>query len=549
MLFQIFHMVIGMSCVASFVAMVLALIKYVLQRLGCPRKIMFLLWAVIAFRLTCPFAPSTDLSTFNIVKIILPTASESVAVSEALHEKNVVIYSVGIPGDDKQSIYSQSGFFTSENKELIGFFAAAFWLAGMCFMLIFGMISYLRLKKCMRFAVKLKENIYISDNVHTSFILGVFRPKIFISDNVSEHNLSNIILHEKTHIRRRDHISKIVGYIILALHWFNPVVWLMFKMFSEDMELSCDESVISEIGQENKRYYINSLLQAALNKKRTIFFCSVCFSANPTKRRVKNMIKFKKHSKLLSIIATLSCVFLLVAFGTNATQEISKGNEIINAYNNEEQKGVESVYISGDNAGISDEAPENEKTEIIVADKKQPAKPVENVDVQKNISKIAHEENSDADGEKVKIKAEHNPEVDGIDLEQIILSSETDMQSLENRLNSDGVFESDLDKADLRKNYVISKYSFNDELKSNNYNVMCDENGNISLYFDINTDNYVDVTFCDAETKEVIAEYGVLANSVNVYSFMGFDTDKEYDVILRGQTYGDWKVEGEYIIY
>lgn len=189
-------------------------------------------------------------------------------------------------------------------------------------MLMFGLRSYIALKRRLRYAVRYADNVYLCEGIPSSFVLGIFRPVIYIPSRTKKEDVDYIILHERTHIGRLDHLSKIAGYILLSLHWINPFNWLMFRLFSDDMECACDEGVLSVIGAQNKKRYMNVLLDAAVNRN-TMYCYSVCFAANSTKRRIKNMIALKKKSKVWNAIAVLSCAAMLVAFGTNAAAEQS----------------------------------------------------------------------------------------------------------------------------------------------------------------------------------------------------------------------------------
>lgn len=265
MLSDIFYTVLKMNCIASVVAVVLLLVKFILQKIGCPRKIMFLLWAVIAFRLICPTSLSTEFSSFNLAKTFKNGISNNATIHDSILQNNAVVY-YQTPSEtdtflaNNEIPAARANVPQKDMKEIVGLYLASAWIVGMYVMAAIGVIAYIILRKRLRFAIKLKDNIYFAENIPTSFVFGIFRPKIYVPYNMSETSLGHIIAHEKTHIRRKDHLSKIMAYMLLTVHWFNPLNWLLFKLFSDDMEFSCDESVMSKIGFENKKEYLYSLI-------------------------------------------------------------------------------------------------------------------------------------------------------------------------------------------------------------------------------------------------------------------------------------------------
>lgn len=343
MLYNIFPIILKMSCVASIIAILLLSAKFIFQKIGFPRKIMFLLWGIIAFRLICPIVLSSDLSVFNI-----PSAFENYKFSTSLQQTERTVDTNGMIKDEVSHNGIADISDTSKSTErfkTIKYISTVVWFAGMCTMLLIGALSYMLLKKRLRFSIRLKDNIYSAENIPTSFVFGVFRPKIFIPENIQEQDMANIIIHEQTHLKRADHITKIVAYLILSIHWFNPLCWVMFKLFSDDMELACDETLMQKIGIENKKRYLNTLLNNSVNKQKTILLYHVCFSANPTKRRVKNMIKLKKHSKFMAVLGIIICLFSTIVFATNATEQKTKETDVGTGQNIEQPLSLQNTPI------------------------------------------------------------------------------------------------------------------------------------------------------------------------------------------------------------
>ena len=215
MLNNIFQTIIEMNITALCVAVFIIPVKFILQKIGFSRRYLFVLWAVIAFRLISPVAPAADISIFNSVP-----QSNKIVQSE--------YYLIPAPEDADEVTYNTTEYKSESAR--IGIIPII-WIYGTSAMFIYGIASYFMLKNKVRFAVKLKENIYTSENVQTSFVFGIFKPKIFIPENIDGEDVDNIIIHEQTHIKRFDHITKMIAYILLSVYWFNPFNWLMFKLF------------------------------------------------------------------------------------------------------------------------------------------------------------------------------------------------------------------------------------------------------------------------------------------------------------------------------
>lgn len=307
MLTAIFHTIVEMNITASAIAALLLLVKFIFQKLGFPRRVLFLLWIVIAFRLACPISISTDFSPLNLATAFQQDAAvQQAPAAPPLLPEAMPGVSPGPAAAAKADLWQIGAYL---------------WAAGVWGMLLFGAVSYLLLKRRLRFAVKRSPGVYLADGIPTSFVFGIWKTKIYIAETVSKEHLPSIILHERTHIKRGDHITKFLAYLLLSFHWINPLNWLLFRLFSNDMELACDEAVVERMGLENKRQYLYTLLQSAVNQKKTMFLYHVSFSVNPTKQRIKHILTLKKRSKFFAAAAALLCLLLIVSFGTNASTQ------------------------------------------------------------------------------------------------------------------------------------------------------------------------------------------------------------------------------------
>ena len=190
------------------------------------------------------------------------------------------------------------------------------WMAGVLGMGIYSVMSYVQLRRKLRVVVPLRENIFIADDIKSPFVVGLFRPKIYLPCNLGEQEQEYIILHEKHHIKRLDHVVKALAFMALAIHWFNPLVWVAFILAGKDMEMSCDEAVIRQVGSDVRADYSASLLTLATGR-RIIAGTPLAFGEGDTKRRIHNLSKWKKPAVWIVILSVILCVVLAVCLMTN----------------------------------------------------------------------------------------------------------------------------------------------------------------------------------------------------------------------------------------
>ena len=193
---------------------------------------------------------------------------------------------------------------------------ALVWAAGMAGMMLYSVMQYLALRRRLVGSVQLKGNIYLADQIDTAFVVGLVRPKIYLPSGVPEKERYYILAHEQHHICRGDHIIKLLAYLALCIHWFNPLVWIAFVLAIRDMEMSCDEAVIKKLGEEIRADYSASLLRLATHKK-ILSGMPLAFGEGDTKGRVLNMAKWKKPKVWVSFLCVLVCVIVLVACALN----------------------------------------------------------------------------------------------------------------------------------------------------------------------------------------------------------------------------------------
>lgn len=213
-----------------------------------------------------------------------------------------------------------------ESNALIGI-CSAVWLGGVIAVITFEALSYIILKRKLRFSIKYKDNIYTNDKISISFVFGIIKPKIYIPENAD--NFYFISVHENMHIQRLDYIIKPIACIILAFHWFNPLCYILLKWFSDDTELCCDEDVLSYIGIKHNAEYAKSLYQNAVKPSKNIIYCfTASFSKNITKKRIKNILDAQPQKRSMCGFSVMACIILTAVFCTNASA-VKKAADII----------------------------------------------------------------------------------------------------------------------------------------------------------------------------------------------------------------------------
>ncbi len=282
---DLFLTILNMSLTASYVILCIMLLRLPLKKL--PKAISYALWSIAAFRLLCPFS-------FESMWSLLPINTSPIP-KDIVYQQTPQINS-GISAVDtyvNSSLPTPAPVASVNPLQIYVEIGAYLWLLGIAVMLIYSIVSIRILKNRLKNARYIEQNIYETDNLKTPFVLGIFRPRIYIFTGLSAEEKSYIIRHEQIHICRRDHIIKPFSFLVLSLHWFNPLVWIAFVLMSTDMELSCDERVLGEMGREIKKAYSTSLLSLA-SGRHIINGSPLAFGEGNVKGRIKNILNYKK---------------------------------------------------------------------------------------------------------------------------------------------------------------------------------------------------------------------------------------------------------------
>ena len=364
---ELFLKIINMSISASWLVLAVLILRFVLKK--APKWINVLLWGIVAIRLICPFSfestlsliPSAETIPLNIGMDTTPTINSGIsAINNAV---NPII---------SQSNTPMAGASVNLLQITIGIYEYI-WIFGMIALALYTAISYWRLRRKVDTAVRYKDNIFQSENVSFPFVLGIIKPRIYLPFKMNGQYLEYVVAHEQAHICRKDHLWKPLGFLLLMIHWFNPLMWLAYVLLCRDIELACDEKVIKELGNEQRGDYTQALVACSVNR-RMIAACPLAFGEVSVKERVKSVMNYKKPAFWVIIISVIVCVGVAVCFLTNPKQDsytlrivVPAGSQEKFVYTDEEVSTIRnSIKIwSGDGLGDTEVilSPVNKTTE------------------------------------------------------------------------------------------------------------------------------------------------------------------------------------------
>ncbi len=309
---KIFLSVLNMSLTASFVIAAIMLARLPLKK--APKIISYVLWAVAGFRLVFPF-------TLEGIFSLLPFKSTPIPTDIATQAVPRIDSGITVVDNAVSAVLPAAIPAASANPLQIWLMVGSYiWLVGVTVMLIYSIVSIVFLKKQLRSATLVEGHLYEAGNLKTPFVIGLFSPKIYIPAGLSGEERTYIILHEQTHIRRHDHAVKLFAYFVLCLHWFNPFAWAAFLLMGADMEMSCDERVIKEMGENTKKAYSMSLISMAAGH-RIIGGSPLAFGEGGMKERIKNVLNFKKPSRVIIIAAVVLVAVLTVGLAMSKSAD------------------------------------------------------------------------------------------------------------------------------------------------------------------------------------------------------------------------------------
>ena len=350
---EFFLKIINMSISASWLIFAVLILRLVLKK--APKWVNVLLWGIVAIRLICPFSFESALS-------LIPSAETF--PKKIISGPSFDVQSGITPVDNRINDYLGDRYFEgvtvpANNGNNIMTILTIVWTIGILLLVAYTVISYWRLHREIDTAVRYKDNIFQSENVSSPFVLGLIKPRIYLPFKLDGQDMEHVVAHEQAHIRRKDHWWKPLGFLLLTIHWFNPLMWLAYVLLCRDIELACDEKVIKGLSNEQRADYTQALVACSVNR-RMIAACPLAFGEVGVKERVKSVMNYKKPAFWVIIIAVIVCVGVAVCFLTNPKQDrytlrivVPAGSQEEFVYTDEEVSTVRnSIKIwSGDGLG------------------------------------------------------------------------------------------------------------------------------------------------------------------------------------------------------
>lgn len=343
----IFTQIIEMSIAASWLIVAVILLRLFLSK--APKGFRYVLWALVAIRLICPFSVESNLSLVPDADGFLMAETSNVGVGENAGASEIVGTGgndnaggnnmvtpdqvVTVPGttqgvsdttpsvpDTTPSVPDVAPVIPDAETIQLADILPWIWAVGAVLLFVYMVVSYTRLWRRVKISVPIDDKIYICDEIRSPFILGVVRPNIYIPSHIEKEQLTYILAHEREHLRCMDHLWKPLGFVLLAMHWFNPLVWIAYVLMCRDLELACDERVIRHMNSAEKRNYSETLLVCSA-PGHYISACPVAFGEIGIKERIKRVLSYKKPTIWVIAIAVLLCVVVGVCFMTDPAQE------------------------------------------------------------------------------------------------------------------------------------------------------------------------------------------------------------------------------------
>lgn len=323
LLAKLFQQLLTMSVTALPIMAVVLVVRWAMSR--APKKYGYLLWVVVALRLICPVMPESPIGIVSPVD----TAKQVEVVADAYLEPTLIYTDNGgftpdydvllnrgyTPNEKGEIVTNEAG--TREAFQVRDLMPAAvvIWLAGVAVGLCYIVVSFWRLRRNVATAVRWQDNVWQSDNIPTPFVLGWFKPSIYIPFRMDERERTYVLAHEQYHIHRGDHWAKTLALALLVVYWWNPTVWLCWVLFCRDMEMSCDEAVLAQLGSDVKQSYSMSLVSFALDRR---FPAALAFGEHDAVRRVKHVLNWKQAKPAVAFLAVAAVIIVVAVCGTNA---------------------------------------------------------------------------------------------------------------------------------------------------------------------------------------------------------------------------------------
>lgn len=356
----VFLQLLNMSMTAGWLVLAVIILRFAFRNM--PKGIRCVLWALVAVRLICPITIESQVSLVPSAETIPKQNlyTDSPIVHSGINEINSLINPI-LSGDSMIHLDVNLNNDTNENilARLVNV-ASYIWLAGVVIMFVYGGCSYLHIRRKVQASINIHGNIYICDTIDTPFILGINKTKIYLPSYLTEAEIKCVVAHEKAHIKRKDHWWKPFGFILLMIYWFNPLMWVAYILLCRDIELACDERVISDMDSSSRKIYSEVLL-ASSTTYRFVIASPLAFGEVAVKSRIKSVLNYKKPAFWVTALGCIVCIVVGVGFLTNPVKKDTyensksvnkKGNVIetyMCSYTNEDIESTAYLWLDYEN--------------------------------------------------------------------------------------------------------------------------------------------------------------------------------------------------------
>lgn len=321
---RIFEQLVTMSLQASWLVLAILVLRIFLKK--GPKWSHCLLWAMVGLRLVCPVSVESNLSlvpriAYGDMEVMDDYVGNTHTYWDITEEFDIALEAGIEPlSGGEGGYYVVTGDTPQEMPTTVADLLPEIWLLGLGAMLVYAGVSYSRLRRRTDASICLQDNLYLCDYIETPFILGLIKPKIYLPSSMDPNAASFVLAHERAHIRRKDHWWKPIGFLILALHWFNPLIWLAYMLLCRDIELACDERVVREMGALDRKAYSEALLTCSVPRY-LVAACPLAFGEVGVKERVKSVLNYKKPAFWAVLMAVAVCIGVGVCFLTDPESE------------------------------------------------------------------------------------------------------------------------------------------------------------------------------------------------------------------------------------
>jgi len=311
----IFLNILNLTINASWLILAVIVARLLLKK--APKWISCLMWGFIAVRLLCPVSLESALSLLPSGKVV----PGNIEMVQDPHIDSGVRIIDNAVNPVIERTFSPDVTSSANPMQVVVFAASVIWLTGMATMFVYALISFILLKRKVRASIAVSGRVQECDEIDSPFILGIFRPVIYVPSGMNEKTLELVIAHEEAHLKRHDHWWKPFGYILLSVYWFNPLCWVAYILLCRDIEAACDEKVIRDKDREYMAAYSQALLDCSV-QRRSIAACPLAFGETGVKERVKGVLNYKKPAFWVTMVAIVACIVIVVCFLTNPPKRI-----------------------------------------------------------------------------------------------------------------------------------------------------------------------------------------------------------------------------------